>query len=224
MHLLSRIHYKARPVLLFLVVMLVMLGSSLVEQHLMRDLNNSVSSLYQDRLLPATGLFQLNDLMHIKRQALESYLADPSGARHPHTLRQLADHNRQIASLLKRHEVTYLVPDEAQVFRSLQSRVDRYNALETQLLAAAYPVAKAQAGALTQQFGRIHADLSQLNEIQQRVGQEVSRDARVTEGNATLLSTLEVAVLLFFALAIQYALLRDRHPLVPKNLQNFRLN
>jgi hypothetical protein len=224
MHLLSRIHYKARPVLLFLLVMLGVLGSSLVEKHLLQNLNTSVSSLYQDRLLPATGLFELNDLMYAKRQVLESYLAAPSVGRRPSTLGQLSGHNQQIAALIQRHEATYLVPDEAQVFHAFQRRLRHYNALESELLAASAPVATAQADALTQQFRLIHADLSRLNQIQQRVGQEVSQHALVTKGNAALLSHVEVALLIIFTLAIQYALLRDRHPLVPKNLQNFRLN
>ncbi|MCR5886300.1 MCP four helix bundle domain-containing protein [Hymenobacter sp. J193] len=79
MPLLSRIHYKAKPIFLFLIVMLTILASSVLEKRLMRDLNTSVSSLYQDRLMPATGLFQLNDLMYAKQQLLAGYLASPAG-------------------------------------------------------------------------------------------------------------------------------------------------
>ncbi|GAB3241795.1 hypothetical protein GCM10027346_37620 [Hymenobacter seoulensis] len=224
MHLLSRIHYKARPVGLFLLVMLGVLGSSLVEKHLLRDLHTSVASLYQDRLLPATGLFQLNDLMYAKRQALERYLAAPSTERRRRTKAQLAAYNQQIAALIACHEATYLVPEEARVFDAFRACRRRYDALEAQLLATTAPGAPAQTAALARQFTRIHADLSRLNDIQRRVGQQVSRDARATEGSALLLGDLELALLVIFTLAIQCALLRDRHPLVPKSTQNFRLN
>ncbi|RYU81842.1 MCP four helix bundle domain-containing protein [Hymenobacter persicinus] len=223
MSFLSRIHRKARPVLLFLVVMLGIVGSILVEKRLIRQFSTSVSSLYQDRLLPATGLFQLNDLMHEKRQLLAGFLAAPTPAGRRETYTQLAGRNVQIDSILERHQATYLVADENQQLRAFQAHLRHYNALEKELLTAPVPASRAQAAA-AQQFARIHADLRHLNAIQQRVGEELSHNSRVTEGQATLLSNLTIALLLAFTFAIQYALLSDRHPLVPRVMQKFRLN
>lgn len=42
MHLLSGIHSNAKPMALFLLVMLGILGSSIVEKHLMREATTSV--------------------------------------------------------------------------------------------------------------------------------------------------------------------------------------
>ncbi|GAB3290475.1 MCP four helix bundle domain-containing protein [Hymenobacter humi] len=225
MNLLSGIHSKAKPVLLFLFVMLAVVGSSVVEKRLMRSMTTSISSLYQDRLVPATGLFQLNDLMYAKRQLLEKYLAAPAVARQRPTLARLAALNQQLQAIIKQHEATYLVADEKQLLRTFQARLARYNALEAQLLAQAVPSsAEAPGAAIAQQFALVHTDLSQLNQIQQRVGQQLSQRSLVTESTATLLSNLTIAVLVAFTLAIQYTLLSSRHPLVPKNLQNFRLN
>ncbi len=224
MNILSRIHNKAKPLLLFLVVMLAILGSSVFEKKLMRDLNGSVSSLYQDRLIPATGLFQLNDLMYTKRQLLGSYLADSGGTRLLATQAQLARHNQEVAALVAGYQATYMVADEGRVFQDFNAHLRRYNALEAQLLAAPAPGPVARTRALEQEFDRIHSDLRSLNLIQQRVGQELSQSSVVTEGNATTLSNLKIALLIIFTLFIQHALLASRHPLVPKSMQNFNLN
>ncbi len=223
MNLLSRIHDKARPIAAFLLVMVVVLGSSLVERRLMSRVSTSVASLYQDRLLPATGLFALNDLLYAKQQLLEMYSV-ASAANRPRTRSQLAGHNQQIGAIIKLHQATYLVTEEKKVLRTFEARLGRCNALEAQLLASDTGPTAAQLSAINQQFQRLHVDLSQLNQIQQQVGQQLSQSSRTTEGTAELLSTFTIALLLVFTLAIQYSLLASRHPLVPKNMQNFRLN
>ncbi|MCR5886299.1 hypothetical protein LRS06_00640 [Hymenobacter sp. J193] len=124
--------------------------------------------------------------------------------------------------LVDGYQATYMVADEAQLFHDFRARLNRYNALETQLLAAQLPGPATQA--LEQEFDRIHRDLRILNLIQQRVGQELSRGSVVTEGTATLLSNLKIALLVIFTLAIYRALLLDKHPLLPGSLKNFRLN
>lgn len=224
MHFLSRIHYKAKPLFLFLVVMLAILGSSVLEKSLMRDLNTSVSSLYQDRLMPATDLFQLNDLMYAKRQLLAGYLATPTGGQQQGTAARLARHNQEMAALVAGYQATYMVADEGRVFQDFYAHLKQYNALEAQLLAASTAGSAQQAQALGQEFDRIHGDLSSLNLIQQRVGQELSRGSVATEGNAMTLSNLKIVLLVIFTLAIQHTLLLDKHPLLPGSTKNFRLN
>ncbi|OGX88156.1 MCP four helix bundle domain-containing protein [Hymenobacter glacialis] len=224
MNILSRIHNKAKPLLLFLVVMVAILGSSVLEKNMMRDLKVSVSSLYQDRLMPATGLFQLNDLMYTKQQLMRGYLADSGGVRLPGTQAQLARHNQEVVALVAGYQATYMVADEGRVFQDFKAHLRHYNALEAQLLATPAASPAAQTRALEQEFNRIHSDLRSLNLIQQRVGQELSQSSVVTEGNATTLSNLKIALLIIFTLVIQHALLTSRHPLVPKSMQNFNLN
>ncbi|GAB3841792.1 hypothetical protein GCM10028821_49190 [Hymenobacter jeollabukensis] len=190
----------------------------------MHAMHTSAASLYQDRLLPATGLFQLNDLMYTKQQLLDSYLLRPSATRQHYVQVQLGGRNVEVDSILSRYEATYLVAEETRVFGALKARLHQYNALERELLTAAGPTDPAQARRLARQFTRIHNDLTRLNQIQQRVGQELSKSSQDMEVDAGLLSNLKIVVLVVFTLAILQALLLDRHPLVPKNLKNFRLN
>ena len=224
MNPLRRIHHKAKPAALFLIVLLVILGSSVWEKRLMHAMNSSAASLYQDRLLPATGLFQLNDLMYAKQQQLASYQARPTAARQHYAQVQLGGRNVEIDSILSSYEATYLVAEETRVFHALKARLRRYNALEAQLLSAAAPAAPEQTRALARQFSQIHADLSRLNRIQQQVGQELSKSSSAIEGDANLLSNVQIALVIIFTLIIQQALLMDRHPLLPGSMKNFRLN
>ncbi|GAA4392996.1 MCP four helix bundle domain-containing protein [Hymenobacter koreensis] len=224
MNLLHRIHHKAKPAIIFLVVMLIVLGTSMVEKRLMHDMNTSVTSLYKDRLHPATGLFQLNDLMYAKRQLLEQYLAQPQAQLRQHTYIQIAGRNVQIDSLISRYESTYLVAEENRVFGEFKANLRQYNEVEKQLLSASAAVTPADAQKLNREFDAIHGELARLSQIQLQVGQELSDGSAAIEGNATLLSNVQIALVVLLTLAIQQALLLDRHPLVPKSLKNFRLN
>lgn len=162
--------------------------------------------------------------MYDKRQLLEKHLAEPALSRHGHDLARLAKCNQHIQAIIERHQATYLVAEEKLLLREFLARLHRYNALETELMVAANPPTAVQMRATEQQFYRVHADLRELNQLQLSVGQNLSQDSVGTESTAELLSTLKIALLVVFTVAIQYALLSSRHPLVPKGLQNFRLN
>jgi hypothetical protein len=224
MNPLSRIPHKAKPATLFLIMLLVVLGSSVWEKRLIHAMNSSASSLYEDRLLPATGLFQLNDLMYAKQQLLESYLARPSADLQHHVQVQLSGRNVEIDSIISRYEATYLVAEENRVFMDLKAQLRKYNALESQQLAVTGPIEPVQTQLIGQQLERVHADLSRLNQIQQQVGQELSQSSNQLEVDADMVRDLKVVLLVVFTLIIYRALQQNRQPLLPKNLKNFRLN
>ncbi|MBT2557868.1 MCP four helix bundle domain-containing protein [Hymenobacter sp. ISL-91] len=224
MNILVGIHYRTRLFVLFLLVMLAVLGSSMLERHLLHRLGTSVSSLYQDRLLPAMGLYELNDLLYTRQSELENYLATAPSARLAATPARLLIYRQQLDALVQQHRETYLVAEEKQALGAFQKQLDRFNAFEGQLVAAAGPLTATQATEVARQFRQLHNSLGQLKRIQQRVGQQLLLRARATEGNAELLSNIKIALLLFFTLAIQHALLTARHPLASKKLPDFRMN
>src|SRR5437870_4009016 len=104
MKYLYRIHRKAKPALLLMIVVAIILGSSFIEKSLIKDMNTSVSSIYKDRLIPASELFHLNDLMYNKRLILEKYLEQPSAENTLSTEQQLATYTSQIHSLIQKFE------------------------------------------------------------------------------------------------------------------------
>ncbi|PSR53594.1 hypothetical protein AHMF7605_08665 [Adhaeribacter arboris] len=226
MQYLYRIHRKAKPALLLLVVVAIILGSSFIEKSLIKDMNTSVSSIYKDRLIPASELFHLNDLMYNKRLILEKYLEQPSPENTLPTEQQLAIYTSQIHSLIQKFETTYLVDEENKTFQEFKENMNRYNTLEKKLLthtdlATSAPASEKEiAGVFTQ----IHQKLVALSDIQVKVGEELVNSSEAANGSARILSNLQIAIVLIITLVIQQALLMDSNPLIPKNLKNFRLN
>jgi hypothetical protein len=227
MKVIYQIHHKAKPAILLMVVVAIILGSSFLEKRLMKDMNTSVSSIYKDRLVPAAELFQINDLMYSKRLVLERYLVHPSASNAEQVTQKLADYNAQINTIVKQFETTYLVDEESRSFGEFKAKMQEYNALERKLLAASGNMQLINSNPETEiarVFKGIHQELVLLSNIQTKVGHDLLDGSESIKGSASILSNLQIALVLIITLVVQQALLTDRHPLVPKNLKNFGLN
>ena len=224
MQMLYKIHNKAKPALLLMVVVIIILGSSFLEKRFMRDMNSSVSSIYKDRLIPAGELFYMNDLMYNKRLTLEQYLLHPTTDQRKKASQQLAVYTQQIHATIQKFEATYLVSEENRRLQAFKANIRRYNTLEKHLLNQSAEVPGTVNLEIAQVFKAIHQELVLLSNIQIKVGEELLHSSDAIQGSARLLSNLQIAVIVIITLVVQQALLLDKHPLVPKNLKNFRLN
>ncbi len=225
MKIYKNIRPRFKMALLLMVIVLIILGGSFWEKQLLTSMNNSLASIYTDRLVPTSELFHLNDLMYSKRMALEKHLAAPTAP--PAAVKQeLSQYNRQIDSLISAYESTYLVEAETHSIGNFKAKLKQYNALEQQIISAEQPVlpetsSKKQLASI---FTGIHQELVFLSNIQVEVGNELLNGSKAINGNAGLLSNLQIALVLIITLAVLQVLIMENHPLIPKNLGNFRLN
>jgi Four helix bundle sensory module for signal transduction len=216
---------RNKPALLLLVIVITILASNFLEKKLITDMGKSISSIYEDRLVPAAGLFHIHDLMFTKRLALEAYLLNPEEQSRQEVSRQMVRCNARIDSLIQAYEETYLVEEESRKLKEFKLLVRQYNILES-LYLSAHP-GPGQLQSYARQIGpifkKMHGGLMSLSHIQTAEGRELLEDSRVITGNASLISNLQIAMVVVIALAVQ-ALLRSSRRLIPKKLQNFRLN
>lgn len=216
---------KNKPALLLLVIVITIVASNFLEKKCITDMSKSISSIYKDRLVPAAGLFQINDLMFTKRLLLEEYLLNPGGQDRKEVGRQLALCNARIDSVIAAYEVTYLVEEESRKLKDFKRKIREYNHLEGLYLAGSPE--QGHLRSYTQEIGplfkQMHGELMSLSHIQTAEGRALLEGSEVITGNASLISNLQIAMVVVIALAVQ-ALLRTSRSLIPKNLQHFRLN
>jgi hypothetical protein len=216
---------KNKPALLLLVIVVTIVASNFLEKKFITDMGKSMSSIYKDRLVPSAGLFHINDLMFTKRLLLEEYLLNPDEHGREEVRRQLQICNARIDSLLQAYEGTYLVEEESRQLMDFKGKVREYNVLENLYLSD--PPAPGHLHIYTAQMGplfkQMHGELMSLSRIQTAEGLALLEGSQVITGNASLISNLQIAMVVVIALAVQ-ALLRSSRSLIPKNLQNFRLN
>jgi hypothetical protein len=139
--------------------------------------------------------------------------------------RQLQICNARIDSLLQAYELTYLVEEESRKLKDFKRMVSAYNMREGLYLSGrpAQGYLRNYTTVMGPLFKQMHLELMSLSRIQTAEGLALLEGSQVITGNASLISNLQIAMVVVIALAVQ-ALLRSSRSLIPKNLQNFRLN
>ena len=218
------IQQKSKTALLLLAVVITILGSNFLEKKYFTDINKSVSSIYNDRLIPAAELFHANDIMYKKRLVLEKYLANPANQDCGLVKKQLTNHNDQIDSIILAYEASYLVDEESTSLHHFKSSVHQYNKLENEYLANTKNfTADTYEKKMMPLFIDIHKDLVRLSSIQTSVGKELLNGSRNISSGAYLISNLQTAIVVVIMLVV-YGLLLTSRSLIPKNFKNFHLN
>lgn len=184
---------------LLLVITLSIVASKLAEDHFVENLRKDCSSLFADRLMPATTLFHLSDAIYQKRDVLVAHLRDKPGAASQANLYRLGQQDAVIEHHIKTIEKTFLVNDETRLLRELRTSLRSYATIEEGLLRRHERGESTDGRAEIQPaFDELRAELLNLTKVQEAVGQELRR--------GTLESATSVTTLLYFQLGVAFAL------------------
>lgn len=184
---------------LLLVITMSIVASKLAEDHFVENLRKDCSSLFADRLMPATTLFHLSDAIYQKREVLITHLQDEPGANSKEHLYRLGQQDAVIEQHIKTIEQTFLVNDETRLLRELRTSLQNYATIEARLLRRHEKGEEADGRAEIQPaFDELRGELLNLTKVQEAVGLELRRD--------TLESATSVTTLLYFQLGVAFAL------------------
>ncbi len=199
-----------------------MLFSFLEKQHL-RSIDEGFSSMFADRLVPATDMFFIADQLYERRMMLQSFLLSADKTKMP----SLREQYEPIDSLLAKYQETYLVEDEVVCLNTLITKWRTYQVLEARILALASQNSKDQAYLLFDTEGRelfrsIITDLEQLTRIQSRVGENLMDTSKSNIASTNSILTIQSAIILIVALIVNIFLLASRA--IDQPGQKFHLN
>lgn len=143
------------------------------------DLDKNISSIYQDRLMPAAYLFHINDLLY-KKKLLQDQRNTIAGTS------QIKAHDDKIILLMQQYEDTYLTQNEQKQWASFTHHLEQYN------VAAASPGNQAT---LDDSFREAVNCLNSLTDIQLAEGKALQYQARSILGGNLLQSYFELSLL-----------------------------
>jgi hypothetical protein len=106
---------KAKAVIATFVIILIVLLNNFSSRKDYADLDRTMSSIYQDRLMPSGYLFHINNYLYQKRMLQQS--PNFSGAA---VQAQLDHHNKAIDSLIRNYDMTFLTLAEKKTMEKLQ--------------------------------------------------------------------------------------------------------
>jgi hypothetical protein len=218
------VQQKFRAAGLLAAVVLLVLGVNMLTRKSLSDLDHSFTSMYEDRLLPSTYVFELANLLYLKRLALEKKLRS-APLNEPEEDEALFSHNKEMESLIKDFEHTYLTELEHFALTDLKLRLRQYNELETAVLEAyhSHALSPRLESLLDERFDAAIKDLAVLSKIQRDVGTELRSDSKAIFAGSNLLANFEVSILLIAGLIIQIILFSVKSA-IPRYPQRADLN
>lgn len=163
-----QIKTKFKVCCLFIVIIVLVLLNNLRERKSINQLDHSISSIYQDRLLPATYLYGIANHLYEQR------LMGQDG------------HTAAIDSLVEVYERTYLTPDEKKQWTWFKDHLADYRAASK----------TGDSLAMINQFRLTIDNLNALSTIQIGEGKVLQTDSKSIVSGSTLSSKLELTLLI----------------------------
>lgn len=221
------IREKLKVALLLGSIMILVGFTTVMQQVNMNDLKRSYSSIYYDRLIPATEIFYLTENLFNKRLLIEKLLyIENADASVPALTAQLEVHNDSIRAIIARFEETYLVDAERKYLDQFKDLVIHYNTIESNIIDT-HQASKADAQRLYETVGesdliKTIQFLGELTQIQSSVGLDLMNDSDgIISINDTVL-TIQIAIAIIIGILIQALIFASK--MANRKDPNYRLN
>ncbi len=214
------IRYKLKAAAILLLIMTTILLGNLYERHNFNTLDKSISSIYQDRLMPATYIYELSNHFYKKRLLLEHYAEYTSA----HLQKKNLLHDAAINSLLQDYEKTYLTEEESMHWAELKHSLHNYNRQYDIALANTWNKKPGlNSGQLNSYFNEMMTGLDALSKIQAGIGHNIEKDSHAIVAGSIIPAYLENSLLIVLGIiCIVLFSVSDNRML--RNIQHSSLN
>lgn len=210
------IRQKATASVLLALVLGLVMWNNLVERYQIRRLDKSFSSMYEDRLLAESYLFQLYDQLQQKSELFQASLQ----GNHPVMGKfDFQQHQQKLNTIIDKYEKTHLTTEEAATYQRFKAILANMTAIDAQVMAQTQHNGLVQASLIKTSeasTAKAFAVLTELSEIQTTEGLVLrSQSKRIMLGNISS-SYFEMAILVIIALLIQALVLSSKTLQLPK--------
>lgn len=212
-------------ILLLSAILVIIITTGMVERYKLDRIHSGFSSIYSDRLIPATDIYYISDHLYEKRFLLDEFLAENPCL--PGFEKRFHKRNAAIDSLLRGYEKTYLVKEESKYLLHLKKDLADYGQIEERVVNLTVDGFKVEAknlfeGKGREEFNDIIQNLHHLASIQSTVGKELIMKSNADFASTNLLSYLRYSVSMIIGLAIMVLVQASR--VVRQPHQKFNLN
>mgnify|MGYP003574962299 FL=1 len=190
---------KTKIALLLFLIMACTILIRVLEDRSIKNMEKAFTSLYNDRLIPATDIFYISEKLYAKRFLLEIFVySDENKLSIAQLNSKLKTYDKEIDTLLAKYEKTYLVTNEKNHLTELKVKLLENKVLEKNILLNANSLDKAALRKLydngEKSFLDMSALLTQLTKIQTVVGEQLKEDSQKIVRGTSLYSTLQLLI------------------------------
>lgn len=209
------IRNKSTAAILLAVILGLTMLTNLLERKRFRELEESFTSIYEDRLMAETYLFHMYDNLNKKQDLWE--LAAQKGV--CHTINSdLNVYRQERGELIDKYAKTYLTEEEDGKFNDLKKALNQIDQLEEEI--AEMEAEDIIPQNLIEQHDEITVDafdtLSALSDIQTTVGAQLRDKSKKIILGSVSISHFEMTILIVIAIIIQALVFSSSTLLVKK--------
>lgn len=174
----------------------------ILEDKSIKEMNNAFISMYNDRLIPATDLFYLAENLYAKRYLMENNHQKSPPAK-VDLIKKLGTHDATINALIVKYEKTFLTPQEKKHFNELKLELKANNEIENKLLTNNVITDNEEFMKQTSaSFNSIAKKLTELTQLQRRVGEELIKDSNYVASGSNFYSNIQFALAIVIGILI----------------------
>jgi len=196
------IKQKSKIAIFLFGVMACTLLIRILEDKSIKEMNNAFVSMYNDRLIPATDLFYIAENLYAKRYLLENRQEKASEPTID-LIKKLGVHDANINALIAKYEKTFLTPQEKKYLRELKFQLEANTKIENKLLINRTMVSDEEfAKQTTASFNSITKKLTDLTQLQRKVGEELIKNSNYVASGSNFYSNIQFALAILIGILI----------------------
>ncbi|MEN8901758.1 MAG: MCP four helix bundle domain-containing protein [Nonlabens sp.] len=181
-----------------ILVILLIVATNFIDRNNFQRIQDSVYSIYEDRLIAKDYIFDIQLQIHEK----ELLLADKNDSIY---FSKRSVGNKEIANLIDGFSNTTLIREEKRVFANLKEEVDALFKMEATYLNNSNKTP--DASSLKSQLNTISNSLSDLSDIQIAEGKRQMQVGKKAIESVELLTQLEIWIMVVLGIIVQFIIL-----------------
>lgn len=194
------IKYKIKAACILIIILSFILLGNIVERNSFSTLDQSIASIYKDRLQVSQYIYEISNALYQKRLLFDagdgkSGTAIESG---------IQRHNETIAGLIRDYEQTVLTKEEKIQWNLFKNHLYEYNQLESQWIAGEHTLTAMNSHPayknLREKFNQAILNLDALSKIQIGEGYHLQKDSHSIVSNRLAFSSLEISLVIVLGL------------------------
>jgi len=177
MHLLQKLRYKTRVGLLLALLLLVLVLNNIAGRANFNQIEKTAQSIYEDRLMPSTYIFELREHLDQERMLFASSNGDAA------MLRQHELHQSAMADLINRYEQTELTAEERAEWKAFKQHLHYLQ------------MNRHTRSGFNEHYEQTLKSLNHLSLIQAGEGKHLRANMNAIASTSALMSYLDIAII-----------------------------
>lgn len=212
------IQNKTKVIFWSTLILILVFAKNWMDSKNVTTLDNSFSSVYDDRLVAESYIFLLSDHIYQKKLTISTCATDAI----PQVKRLVDYHNTAIQALIKDYETTQITKTESVYLQQLKQNLTAIEELESNLINQSAGTEDTLRD-LQNRFETVMVSLNQLSKIQLAEGKILKEQSKKIVAGSNLMTQFELTIIVAIALIIQVLIFSSKGS-VPLASQKYNLN